>query len=435
VTEGRPTLRSIAIVGGGWAGLAAGVWLARKGAAITLFEAGRDAGGRARRVVSNTWEIDNGAHILLGAYTETLDLIEAVSPGSVARHFLRLPLTLNFPGHFRLALPPIPAPLNLLFGLLATGGVSIATKWSIAKLMARIKYSAPTIPETQTVEQLIGGQTREAIDYIWGPLCLSALNTPLKKASAHIFANVLSDALTGPHRHADMLLPRTNLTEIFPTPAILDIRKHGGTVELGCRISRISPTRDGIVLDAPSQRRSFDQVILACAPYQASRLLASIDGAQRIRNKLDSFHYQPIVTSYLDYPETVRLPSPLIGLCDHAAHFAFDQGYTHNRLGRLTVVTSAEHLAPDDGREGRIRHTHRALECALGSLPPPRAWRIIEEKRATFECVATLDRPGHMTNDPRIYLAGDYTEGRYPATLEGAVQSGVQCAQLAWSKS
>jgi hydroxysqualene dehydroxylase len=433
--DGHSIPRRIAIVGGGWAGLAAGVWLARKGAAVTLFEAGRQAGGRARRVLSNTWEIDSGAHILLGAYTETIKLIETVSPGSVTRNFLRLPLTLDFPGHFRLALPRLPSPLNLLIGLLATRGLRLTTKWSIATLIARIKYSPSSISRVQAVEQLLAGQTRDAIDYIWAPLCLSALNTPLKRASAKIFANVLRDALTGPQSHSDMLLPRTDLTEIFPTPAILDIQKHGGKVELGCRISRILPSNEGVVLGTPSQSCSFDQVILACAPYHAARLLASVDGTQGTRDKLDSFRYQPIVSSYLDYPETVRLPSPLIGLRDQAAHFALDQGYTHGRHGRLAVVTSAEHPAPEGGREGRIRHTHRALEDVLGPLPQPRAWRIIEEKRATFECASGLDRPGHKTDSTRIYIAGDYTDGHYPATLEGAIRSGVKCAQLVWSTS
>ena len=122
-----PALR-IAIVGGGWAGLAAGVWLARHGAAITLFEAGREAGGRARHVPAGGREIDNGQHILLGAYTEALGMMETVSPGSTQRHFLRLPLTLEFPGQFHLALPRLPTPLNLALGLLAAQGLSFKTK-------------------------------------------------------------------------------------------------------------------------------------------------------------------------------------------------------------------------------------------------------------------------------------------------------------------
>ena len=115
----------IAIVGGGWAGLAAAVWLARRGASITLFEAGREPGGRARLVSSGDGEIDNGQHILLGAYTQTLGLMEAVSPGITQRHFLRLPLTLDFPGRFHLALPRLPSPLNLALGLLFAQGLSL----------------------------------------------------------------------------------------------------------------------------------------------------------------------------------------------------------------------------------------------------------------------------------------------------------------------
>ncbi len=430
-----PPAYRIAIVGGGWAGLAAGVWLARHGAAITLFEAGREAGGRARRVPARDGEIDNGQHILLGAYTETLSLMETVSPGSTQRHFLRLPLTLDFPGRFHLALPRLPTPLNLALGLLAAKGLSLKTKWAIVRLMERIKSLEPHAAPDFSVEQLLAGQPKAAIDYLWAPLCLSALNTPLHKASANIFANVLRNALTGPRAQSDMLLPRTNLTRLFPAPAIGDIQNHGGKVLLGTRISKIIPSVQGISLESHGQTWHFDQVILACAPRHAVPLLAPLPDLQSTCHALAAFRYQPIVTAYLDYPETVSLPSPFIGLADQAAHFAFDQGYTHGRAGRLAVVTSAEHTAPPDGRLGRIRHIHQTLQHSLGLLPKPKAWQIIEEKRGTFECSAGLERPGNATENPKVYLAGDYTLGPYPATLEGAVRSGVQCAQLLWSKA
>jgi len=423
----------IAIVGGGWAGLAAAVWLARKGSAVTLYEASSVAGGRARRAATDRWDVDNGQHILLGAYTETLNLIETVLPGSTKRHFIRIPLTLDFPGSFQLSLPKLPSPLNLVLGFLTARGLNLKAKWAIAMLMNSIRSKRFDISPDLTVEQLLAGQPKEAIDFIWAPLCLSALNTPVHKASAEVFANVLRDALTGPQSYSDMLLPCTDLTRIFPTPAIEDIERHGGNVEMSTRITRISPTDEGVTLESQDQSGVFNKVILACAPYHAAQLLAPLEDLKETRNKLDAFHYQPIVTAYLDYPATVGLPSPFIGLCDEAAQFAFDLGYTHGQAGRLAVVGSAEHPVPEGGREGRIRHIHHVLETALGPLPQPTAWQIIEEKRATFECSAGLQRPGNETENPNIYLAGDYTCSPYPATLEGAVRSGVQCAQLIWS--
>lgn len=425
----------IAIVGGGWAGLAAGVWLARHGAPITLFEAGREAGGRARLMRARDGETDNGQHILLGAYTEVLGMMETVSPGSAQRHFLRLPLTLDFPGHFHLALPRLPTPLNLALGLLAASGLSFKTKWAIARLMGRVRSPEFRALPDHSAAQLLASQPKAAIDYLWAPLCLSALNTPLHKASANIFANVLKDALTGPSSHSDILLPRTNLSRLFPVPAIGDIEHHGGEVLLGTRISRITPAIHGIDLESHGLTWRFDRVILACAPQHAAHLLTPLPDMQDTCRALRAFRYQPIVTAYLDYPEAVTLPFPFIGLADEAAHFAFDQRYTHSRAGRLAVVTSAEHIAPPNGQLGRIRHIHQTLQDSVGPLPEPKAWRIIEEKRGTFECSAGLKRPGNATESPKVYLAGDYTLGPYPATLEGAVRSGVQCAQLLWSKA
>ncbi len=420
----------IAIVGGGWAGLAAGVWLARHSTSITLFEAGREVGGRARLVSSDDGEIDNGQHILLGSYTETLGLMETVSTGSTQHHFLRLPLTLDFPGRFHLGLPRLPSPLNLALGLLVSKGLPLKAKWAVARLMQRIKSLEPVGPPDLNVEQLLADQPEAAIDYLWAPLCLSALNTPTRKASAQVFANVLRDALTGPRAHSDILLPRTNLSRLFPAPAVSDILRHGGKVLPGTRISKIIPTNHGISLESQGQSWTFDRVILACAPQNTGQLLAPLPEFQATCHALSALQFQPIVTAYLDYPDTVSLPFPFIGLADKAAHFAFDQRYTHGHAGRLAVVTSAEHPAPPNGRLGRIQHIHQTLQDVLGPLPQPTTWRIIEEKRGTFECSAGLVRPGHATEHPRVYLAGDYTHGPYPATLEGAVRSGVQCGQL-----
>ncbi|MGA7180557.1 MAG: hydroxysqualene dehydroxylase HpnE [Thiobacillaceae bacterium] len=425
----------IAIVGGGWSGLAAAVWLARKGASITLYEANRGPGGRARRVGANHLAVDNGQHILLGAYTETLNMLETIAPGSTERHFIRIPLTLHFPGLFHLSLPKLPSPLNLLLGFLAARGLNLKTKWAVATLINEARSARSVIPSNQTVSQLLAGQPQEAINFIWAPLCLSALNTPLDRASADVFVNVLRAALTGPRSHSDMLLPRNDLTRIFPMPAIEDIQQHGGKVEMGTRITRITREPHRITLESDNKSMSFGKLILACAPYHTAQLLAPLEHFRETSDKLGALRYQPIVTAYLDYPEGVGLPSPFIGLSDEAAQFAFDLGQTHGHAGRLAVVVSADHPVPEGGREGRIRHIHDALEKILGPLPRPTAWQIIEEKRATFECSTDLQRPDNETEDPNIYLAGDYTRSPYPATLEGSVRSGVQCAQLIWGKA
>jgi squalene-associated FAD-dependent desaturase len=423
----------IAIIGAGWAGLATAISLARRGASVSVFEASRIPGGRARRVEVGGQYIDNGQHILLGAYTETLNLIESVSPGSTRRNFLRIPLTLDVPGQFRLIMPKLPAPFGLIIGLMTARGLNFNTKFAMARLMRFINSPGIRIPSGWTVEKLLADQTDQAIKLVWTPLCLSALNTPPNKASAEVFVNVLRDAIGGPPGNSDMLLPRVDLTSLFADPAIKYLLGLGAKLSFGIRIDHIGVNGKRITLSAGDRQWAFDTLVLASAPHHASKLLADIDGLEPTKAILDAVRYQPIVTTYLDYPESVRLPSPIIGLNDPAAHFAFDHRYTHNHPGRLAVVASAEHSAPAEGREGRVRHIHQVLERALGPLAEPTGWKIIEEKRATFECSVSLARPENHTEHPNIFLAGDFTQGPYPATLEGAVRSGVQCAQTIWS--
>ncbi|MFA7300248.1 MAG: FAD-dependent oxidoreductase, partial [Sideroxydans sp.] len=114
--EGQEGLNP-AIIGGGYAGMAAAVELAARGIPVTVFESAQQLGGRARGVLHNSIQLDNGQHLLLGCYHESLRLIELVG-GDIKQDFLRLPLQLDLHGHFSLKAPYLPAPFHLLLALL-----------------------------------------------------------------------------------------------------------------------------------------------------------------------------------------------------------------------------------------------------------------------------------------------------------------------------
>src|SRR5579862_8794577 len=118
MTRGR-----VAVIGGGYAGFAAAVTLATAGCPVTVFEAARTLGGRARRIEAYGTSVDNGAHILLGAYAQTLALLRTVHGAGAEQHLLeRRRLRIHAPGAFRLSTPPLPAPWNLAVALLAARG-------------------------------------------------------------------------------------------------------------------------------------------------------------------------------------------------------------------------------------------------------------------------------------------------------------------------
>uniref|UniRef100_UPI0024903A1E FAD-dependent oxidoreductase n=1 Tax=Azonexus hydrophilus TaxID=418702 RepID=UPI0024903A1E len=206
----------VAVVGAGWAGLAAAVDLTRRGAAVTLYEAGRVAGGRGRSVNIDGRTLDNGQHLLLGAYRETLALMRSVGADPDVL-FERRPLQVVDRDGFRLALPCWPAPLNVAWGLLTAATVDLPEKLKTALWMHRVKWRGFRLTRDESVADWLdaAGQTGVLRQKLWEPLCLAALNTPAERASAQLFANVLRDSLGSPRRaDTDLLLPRVPFGEL-----------------------------------------------------------------------------------------------------------------------------------------------------------------------------------------------------------------------------
>ncbi|MEQ1519389.1 MAG: NAD(P)-binding protein, partial [Usitatibacteraceae bacterium] len=224
---------SIAVVGGGYAGLASAVTLAEAGVSCTVFETGKTLGGRARRVDYRCENIDNGQHILVGAYTETLRLISLVGVADSALRRLRL--RLSVPPKFLLNVPHsafLPGPLALAWALLSAKGLSFADKLAAIRMLRALKRCSFRVNPTESVADLLANhsQPQNLIDYLWHPLTISALNTPLADASAQIFANVLRDSFASDRAASDLLLPRVDLTALFPDPAAEWVSRRGGEV-------------------------------------------------------------------------------------------------------------------------------------------------------------------------------------------------------------
>jgi squalene-associated FAD-dependent desaturase len=426
----------VAVIGAGYAGLAAAVELARHGVPVTVFEAAKHLGGRARRVNYRGEVLDNGQHILLGAYHETLRLLRLTGAGE--RDLLRRPLHLEIPGRFRLSAPRLPSPLHLLFGLLLANGLSASERLRAVRFMLAMRRQGFRLPrDTDAASFLLQhGQAGNLRDCLWAPLCVAALNTPLEAASAQVFMNVLRDGLNGPRADSDLLLPLSDLTRLFPEKAAAYVQSAGGEIRLSSPVRAIRREQGGLVLEgsagAPSPR--FDRIVCAVPPRRLASLtddLPELAAAAALANRLT---YQPIYTVFLRYPEQVRLPQPMLGMVGGLAQWVFDHGWLNRQAGLLCTVISAggEHESLDHDR--LARRIHAELDALFGGLPPPRWYKVIAEKRATFSCTPGLERPEQATPLENFYLAGDYTAGEYPATLEGAVRSGVKCAQLILEK-
>ncbi len=426
----------VAIIGGGYAGMAAAVTLAAADIPVTVFESAKQLGGRARGVQHNDVQLDNGQHILLGCYHHTLQLIEQVG-GNIEHDFLRLPLQLTLHNRFELKAPRLPAPLHLLAGLLSAKGLSFGERLRATRFMLALGRINFTLPRDISVFELLRmhGQGNELIRLLWEPLCISALNTPVHIASAKVLLHVLRDSLNGLRSDSDMLLPRIDFTALFPERATEYVKQHKGTVLTACSVEAIIPHSDEIELISrptavsTAHTKLFSHVICAASPISAVRLFRTVPQLALIAEQIAAIPHQPIYTVYLQYPKQVRLPHPMLGLDHCFAQWLFDKGQIAGQRGLIAAVISAQ------GKHQSLKHEVLAQKVAqeiceqLGIMEAPLWHKVIAEKRATFSCETNLPRPAHTTLLANVLLAGDYTAGDYPATLEGAVMSGMLCAR------
>jgi len=446
----------LAIVGAGWAGLSAATRAADLGYRVTVLEASRILGGRARAVMSPRLKtrIDNGQHIMLGAYDATFALMKrlGVDTSKTLQHE-----TLVFEsadGSFRLALPRLPAPFHLAMALLGARGLFVRDKIELARILRRLQKDGWHTPPGATVQQWLDrhGQSARVRALFWTPLCVAALNTPVNTACAQLFANVLRDSLGAAPEACDVVLSRVDLSALWPDQ-VQNLRPAtaGGHIEIrrGCPVRHLAlnthPADTNAATGAPHSvsidGEVFDGVIIAANAPSARRLLAQLPvkpalAAARaaLLQSLSAFQYVPIATVTLQLEQSWTLPRSMYLLHENrrARHFgqwlfncpAFMVDASAPLL-QIVISDAADALAA--GEQELIRGLQDQLRMQtqrFGPMPAIRAWELIAEKRATFAATPGLARPGASTPWAGVWLAGDWTDTGYPAVLEGAVRSG-----------
>lgn len=417
----------LAVVGAGWAGLAAAVRATESGHAVTVFEMAGQLGGRARELVIDGLPLDNGQHILIGAYRASLALMHTVGV-DVGAALARQPLELRYPDGRGMRLPAGPAWLVFGLGVMRCRGWSLSDKTALIRAAAGWAMAGFRCAPGTTVDQLCAGLPPAVRELMIDPLCVAALNTPARFADAGVLLRVLQDALFGGAGGADLMLPRQSLGALLPQPAAAWLQARGAVLRLGTRVQTLkvsgaAPARAGWAVDG----EVFDGVVLACTAAEAARLAQPV--APAWAETAQALRYEPIVTVYLRCPGA-RLAAPMMALVEGPqapAQFAFDHGALGATPGLFAFVISGARKWVDAGLNATAA---AVLQQARQAFPadtwptPPTLLRAVAEKRATFRCVPGLRRPPAAIA-PGLMAAGDYVAGPYPATLEGAVRSGI----------
>lgn len=417
----------MAVIGAGWAGLSAAVHACQAGHAVHVFEMAHHAGGRARSTMGNAGSRDNGQHILIGAYAETLALMRLVG-AEPDRLLCRSALALCYPDGVGLTLPaghPVPAFVR---------GVLRARHWTWRERLAllgealRWRLSGFRGDDAATVADLCAKLPPAVLRDLVEPLCLAALNTPMDKASAQVFLRVLKDALFAGPGAADLLLPCAPLSALLADPATSWLSRSGATLSLGHRVQSLTSDGHGWAVDG----LRFDAVVLASTAREAARLIQPISSSWS--SDAYSLRYEPIVTVWLRAPG-LKCRQAMTALRFDAARpaqFVFDLGALGGAQGTFAFVVSGAADALKQGLSATSAAVRAQAEAAFPGhfLDAACVVDAHAERRATFACTPGLRRPaGHIARG--LAAAGDHVLGPYPATLEGAVRSGINAVALA----
>ena len=425
-THARPL--KLAVIGAGWAGLAAAVRATQGGHDVTVFETAGMPGGRARSDDDSDAATDNGQHILLGGYARTLALMRDVSV-DVDRALLRLPLRVTYADGAGFALSPSgPRLLAAAGALVGARGFGVVDKLSAAAMSLAWRWRGFRCPPSLTVDELLRrAPTARVHRRLIEPLCVAALNTPSAEASAEVFLAVMRDSLFGARDASDLLLPQRPLAQLLPLPALAWLRARGAGVRLRTRVDALERVDHRWRVSSDDL---FDEVILATPAPEAARLTQTLAPAWSATAA--ALAHEPIVTIALTAPKR-PWPAPMLALDSDdtaaPAQFAFRLGEQSADLDRVTLVVSAAGPWLQRGSDAvaaaaisQYRRTFAIRDDEAVDLVSVRA-----DKRATFRCTAGVVRPP-MDVLPGLRAAGDYVAGPYPATLESAVMAGEAAA-------
>jgi squalene-associated FAD-dependent desaturase len=445
-----PMRRRVAIVGGGFAGLAAGVALAERGHEVIVLEAKRRLGGRAYsfRDAATGAIVDNGQHAMMGCYAHTLAFLERIGAADrvVRQRDLRVEMRGAYRGSAAVAAVPLPAPLHVAGALLRYRHLTPVER--LRALVAGLRVLAmrqrhdPFLARA-TVADLLErlGQSPNARHAFWYPVAISTCNELPERAAAAPFAEVLARAFFGSRQDSQFVFARVGLSDLYTDLAAARIAAHGGRVEIGAPVSSIETDggRATALLLRDGRRIAVDACIVSAPPDATHALLPPEVRTRAPWRDLHALGASPIVSVHLWWDRPV-VGADFAGLIGTATQFAFDR----TRLcgtpvegggSQVSSVISAAHVEEcwDNARLASV--VEADLRAVFPAARDAHVLRtvVVKEKHATISCTPEAERlrPGAETPLDNLFLAGDWTATGLPPTIEGAVLSGDRAAQLA----
>jgi hydroxysqualene dehydroxylase len=421
--------KKVIVIGGGFTGLSAAAYLTKNKFKVTLLEASPKLGGRAYSFLdkeTNT-AIDNGQHILMGCYKETINFLNLI--GAAHNFYFQKNLEVNFvkEGFRVLPLKSFPSiyPFNLLIGLLRFKAISFSNRLSLLKVFFKLPFYPPNKFLKINIKQWLDreSQSQEVQDAFWRILAVGALNTSIEKASAKIFIDIIKQIFLNGNKASTILLSKYGLSESYCKNAEEFIRRNGGEIILSEPVEKIIISND-MVTELHSSEKvflDFDFVVSAIPSFALTRI---IDDETNF--VFPDFKYSPILNIHIWLKEN-KFPEGFFGLVNSPLHWVFNKG-TH-----LNIVISDANEFVNKSDEDLLEMVKDEMKKFFLLDPEViSGCKNIKEKRATFIPSSDIleKRPSQQTNIKNLILSGDWVDTGLPSTIESAVKSGKIASDL-----
>lgn len=434
--------RSVTVVGGGVAGLAAACALSDSGHRVRLLERRPYVGGRASSYQHpGTGEvIDNCQHILLGCCTNLIDFYRRL--GVLDQIYWSGTVTFLEPGGRRSTLAPsaMPAPLHTAWSFLGAKCFTLSDKLAIARGIRGFLHKTPE----DSVESFAQWLTRyrqpeRAIRRFWNPVLASALNEEPENISVRYAAKVFREAFLFSAEGGRMGIPRIPLSELY-SRAIRYVEARGGEVHLRTSAERLEHRASQWTVSSEANAFASDSVILAL-PFEAlAALLPALPQtpeAERLGANLAEFRHSPITSVHLWFDREIT-DLTHAALLDTTIQWLYNKSRIHAAREQgtgsyLELVISASKSLVSMQRQQIIDLAMRELAGFFPEVARAKLLKaaVTKEVRATYSIRPLLDRirPAAESPWPGIYLAGDWTATGWPSTMESGVRSGYLAAE------
>jgi hydroxysqualene dehydroxylase len=432
--ERKPENIKVCVIGGGIAGLSAAVFLKNYRFDVTLIESSPKLGGRAYSFfdIELNDHVDNGQHILASWYSNTFEFMKII--GTYDRLKFQKKLEVKFAdlngnkSHFKC--PKLPPPLHLIWGLWTYKALCFKDKLAVTRLISSVILERYSEEELKTMDTaglfILTKQSQRVIDYFWKPFIIAVFNAEPDETSAWQFVQIIKTGFLK-KGGSNLVLPKTNLNELYVNNAEQYLLENKTDILKQLKIKKIninSEKIENIELDN-GEIRNFDYYISAI-PFFDFRNTFTADVLNGEFDSVKNLSASPIVNVHFELEKSSGLEDDFIGVLNAVIQWVFKVNET-----RICVVISSAKNLINKNKEEIIEICRKELIECLPILENKKITyaKVVKEKRATFlpDTVSLSSRPGFKTKYKNLFIAGDWVNTGYPATLESAVTSSKNC--------